>query len=113
MKYFITARMAACRLALKMVPGKKSPECTALIAEILNWLEKAKELNRGNDGITSETAAQAIIEEYALNLFDHAEKQDAAEIFNKYTFLQLNKHNQHKIIFQKHSKDILHSWNVV
>lgn len=79
------ARMAACRLALKMVPGKKSPECTTLIAEILNWLEKAKELNRGNDGITSETAAQAIIEEYAINLFEHAEKQDAAEIFNKNT----------------------------
>ncbi|XP_066261648.1 vacuolar protein sorting-associated protein VTA1 homolog [Euwallacea similis] len=79
------ARMAACRLALKMVPGKKSPEVTGLIGEILNWLEKTKQENKGNDGITNETAAQALIEEYALNLFSHAEKQDAAEIFNKNT----------------------------
>ncbi|KAL1491707.1 hypothetical protein ABEB36_012265 [Hypothenemus hampei] len=79
------ARMAACRLALKIVPGKKSPEFTVLISEILNWLEKAKGENLSNEGISSETAAQAIIEEYALTLFNHAEKQDAAEIFNKNT----------------------------
>ncbi|XP_050307243.1 vacuolar protein sorting-associated protein VTA1 homolog [Anthonomus grandis grandis] len=79
------ARMAACRLALKMVPGKKSPEFTTLLNEILNWLEKAKEEHRSNEGICSETTAQALIEEYALNLFSHAEKQDAAEIFNKNT----------------------------
>ncbi|CAG9768222.1 unnamed protein product [Ceutorhynchus assimilis] len=79
------ARMAACHLALKIVPGKKSPEVTNLVSEILNWLEKTKSENRGNDGICNETAGQAIIEEYALNLFSHAEKQDAAEIFNKNT----------------------------
>lgn len=75
--------MAACRLALKMVPGPKSPEFSAFLGEILDWLEQTKQQNRENDGITSETAAQAVIEEYALNMFNHAEQQDAAEIFNK------------------------------
>lgn len=79
------ARMAACRLALKMIPGKKSPETTALLGEILNWLEKTKQENKDNDGIKSETAGQAIVEEYALRLFEYAEQQDAAEIFNKNT----------------------------
>ncbi|ERL91533.1 vacuolar protein sorting-associated protein VTA1 homolog [Dendroctonus ponderosae] len=79
------ARMAACRLALKMVPGPKSPQFSAFLGEILDWLEQTKQQNRDNDGITSETAAQAIIEEYALNVFNHAEQQDAAEIFNKNT----------------------------
>ncbi|XP_030761429.1 vacuolar protein sorting-associated protein VTA1 homolog [Sitophilus oryzae] len=79
------ARMAACRLALKMVPDKKSPETTVLLGEILSWLETTKKENKDNDGIRNDTAAQAIIEEYALQMFAHAEKQDAEEIFNKNT----------------------------
>ncbi|KAF7281443.1 vesicle trafficking 1 isoform X2 [Rhynchophorus ferrugineus] len=79
------ARMAACRLALKMIPGKKSPETTALLGEILSWLEKTKDENRDNDGIRNETAAQAILEEYSLQIFNYAESQDAQEIYNKNT----------------------------
>ncbi|XP_060518743.1 vacuolar protein sorting-associated protein VTA1 homolog [Cylas formicarius] len=79
------ARMAACRMALEMTPGKRSPQTTALINEILNWLEQVKVANKDNDGIRSETAAQAIIEDYTLNLFNYADQQDRAEIYNKNT----------------------------
>ncbi|CAG9839221.1 unnamed protein product [Diabrotica balteata] len=79
------ARMAACLLALQLVPGKKSPETAALIKSLLDWLEQTKQANADNEGITSETIAQSLIEEYALRLFSHADEQDRAEIFNKNT----------------------------
>nr|CAH7768202.1 unnamed protein product [Callosobruchus chinensis] len=79
------ARMAACRLALRLVPVKKSPETAELIRAMLDWLETAKKENSENEGITNETAAQAIIENYALKIFEHGDKQDKSEVFNKNT----------------------------
>ncbi|CAH1983711.1 unnamed protein product [Acanthoscelides obtectus] len=79
------ARMAACSLALRVVPGKKSPETANLIRAILAWLEVTKEEHRENDGITNTTVAQAIIENYALKLFENGDEQDKADIFNKNT----------------------------
>ncbi|KAJ8978504.1 hypothetical protein NQ317_002407 [Molorchus minor] len=79
------ARMSACLLALRLVPGKKSPATAELIRKLLDWLEKTKQANQDNEGITSETTAQALIEEYALSLFEHGDQQDKAEIFNKNT----------------------------
>ncbi|VEN56735.1 unnamed protein product [Callosobruchus maculatus] len=79
------ARMAACRLALKLVPGKKSPETANLIRTMLDWLETTKQENSENEGITNETAAQAIIENYALKMFEYGDQQDKAEVFNKNT----------------------------
>nr|CAI5837203.1 unnamed protein product [Callosobruchus analis] len=79
------ARMAACRLALKLVPGKKSPETADLIRTMLDWLEATKQENGENEGITNETAAQAIIENYALKMFEYGDEQDKAEVFNKNT----------------------------
>ncbi|CAH1117406.1 unnamed protein product, partial [Phaedon cochleariae] len=79
------ARMSACLLALKLVPGKKTPETAELIRALLDWLEKTKKINADNDGLSSETTAQALIEDYALKLFQYADQQDQAEIFNKNT----------------------------
>ncbi|XP_023016545.1 vesicle trafficking 1 [Leptinotarsa decemlineata] len=79
------ARMSACLLALRIVPGKKSPETAELIRSLLDWLEKTKKANGDNEGITSETIAQSLIEEYALRLFEYANQQDLAQIFNKNT----------------------------
>lgn len=76
--------MSACLLALRLVPGKKSPETAELIRSLLDWLEQTKKANQDNDGITNETTAQALIEEYALRLFEHGDQQDKAEVFNKY-----------------------------
>lgn len=75
--------MAACRLALKILPGPKPPEVSALITALLDWLEQTKLANPDNEGITSEAAAHALIEEYALQLFNHGDQQDRAEIYNK------------------------------
>lgn len=75
--------MAACRLALQLVPGKKSPETAELLRVIIEWLEETKKANSDNDGITNQTSAQALIEEYALKLFEHADNLDKQEIFNK------------------------------
>ncbi|KAJ8917515.1 hypothetical protein NQ315_005564 [Exocentrus adspersus] len=79
------ARMSACLLALRIVPGKKSPETAELIRALLDWLEQMKKEHQDNDGIVNETTGQALIEEYALRLFEHADEQDKAGIFNKNT----------------------------
>lgn len=75
--------MSACLLALQLVPGKKSPQTAELMRALLDWLEQTKKANHENEGITSETTAQALIEEYALRLFSYADQQDRAQIFNK------------------------------
>lgn len=75
--------MAACRLALQLVPDKKSPETAELLRQILNWLEETKKANYDNDGITNQTSAQALLEEYALKIFEHADNLDKEKVFNK------------------------------
>lgn len=79
------ARMAACLLALQLVPTKKSPQTAELIRNLLDWLEQVKKANSDNEGITSDTIAQSLIEEYALRLFNYADHQDREQIFNKNT----------------------------
>lgn len=75
--------MYACQNAMKIVPGKKSPEVSAVLMAVMDWMEKTKHDYRDIDGITDEVAAAAIIEEYALQLFVYADSQDRQEIFNK------------------------------
>lgn len=79
--------MAACLLAFKIVPGKKPPEVAEMIRALLDWLEQCRKENADNEGITNETAAHALIEEYALRLFEYGDQQDKAEIFNKYVHI--------------------------
>lgn len=81
--FMLIARMAACRLALQLVPGKKSPETAELIRMIIDWLEEVKKTNSDNEGLTNQTTAHALIEDYALRLFEHADKMDKEGIFNK------------------------------
>ena len=75
--------MYACTVAMKIVPGKKPPDVSALLIALMDWLEETKKNHSDLDGITNETAAQAIIEEYAIKLFTYADAQDHAENFNK------------------------------
>lgn len=76
-------RMYACQVAMKSIPGKKPPEVTTLLIAIMDWLEQSKKAHPDSDGITNETAAQALIEEYAIQLFQYADGQDQAENFGK------------------------------
>lgn len=76
--------MGACRLALMLAPGQKTPETAELLNLLIQWLEQTKKENAGNEGITNETTAEALIEEYALRMFEHADKLDKDGVFNKY-----------------------------
>lgn len=77
------SRMYACQVGMKSIPGKKPPEVTTLLVAIMDWLEQTKKANHENDGITNETAAQALIEQYAIQLFQYADGQDQVENFGK------------------------------
>lgn len=76
--------MAACQLCLKLVPGQKSPQVIALVTAIMDWLESTKNANQDNDGITNQMTAQAVVEEYCLKIFEHADSLDKQAIFDKY-----------------------------
>ncbi|XP_044266213.1 vacuolar protein sorting-associated protein VTA1 homolog [Tribolium madens] len=77
------ARMYACQSAMKLIPGKKPPEVSNLLIALMDWLESTKKSNHELEGITNETVAQAMIENYAMQLFAFADAQDRAENFNK------------------------------
>lgn len=79
------ARMHACQLAMKLTGDKKSNEVTKLLIALVESMEKTKKENMDNEGIINVTAAQALIEQYALQLFEYANAQDKAENFNKAT----------------------------
>lgn len=50
----------------------------------MDWLEQTKRASQGNESITSEIAAQAYLENYALKLFVWADNMDRSSNFNKY-----------------------------
>ncbi|EFA03831.1 vacuolar protein sorting-associated protein VTA1 homolog [Tribolium castaneum] len=77
------ARMYACQSAMKLIPGKKPPEVSNLLIALMDWLETTKKSHHDLEGITNETVAQAMIENYAMQLFTFADAQDRAENFNK------------------------------
>lgn len=79
------ARRAAYRLAMRLFPGERSPETANLLIMIFDWLEEFKKANSDNEGITNQTTAHALIEEYALCLLEQADKLDKESIFNKNT----------------------------
>ena len=50
----------------------------------MDTLEKTKKANaETNDAFKDDIVAQAVIEEYALKLFDYADAEDRAEKFGK------------------------------
>ncbi|RZC34839.1 vacuolar protein sorting-associated protein VTA1 -like, partial [Asbolus verrucosus] len=77
------ARMYACQSTMKLIPGKKPPEVSSLLIALMDWLEETKKTHHDVEGICNETVAQAMIEQYAIQLFTYADGQDRAENFNK------------------------------
>lgn len=75
---------------MKMLPGKKPPDVSALLIALMDWLEQAKKEHSEVDGITDEVAAAAIIEQYALQLFAFGDRNDQMQRYNKYGRVLLN-----------------------
>jgi len=75
------ARLAALQNA--MVIDKKSKEAKAVLIPLMDWLEKEKKVLSGNEAVTSEIVASAHIENYAMKLFEWADKEDRAARFGK------------------------------
>ncbi|KAI4465169.1 vacuolar protein sorting-associated protein vta1 [Holotrichia oblita] len=76
-------RMYAVQSAMKIIPGPKSQEVSQLLIAIMDWLERTKIEKKDVEGISNEMCAQAIIEEYAIKLFNYAETQDKESRFDK------------------------------
>merc|ERR1711988_1274315 len=75
------ARLAALQNA--MVIDKKSKEAKAVLIPLMDWLEKEKKVMSDNEAVTSEIVASAHIENYAMKLFEWADKEDRAARFGK------------------------------
>jgi len=75
------ARLAALQSA--MVIDKKSKEAKAVLIPLMDWLEKEKKVLSGNEAVSSEIVASAHIENYAMKLFEWADKEDRAARFGK------------------------------
>lgn len=54
-----------------------------IFSALMDWLEECKKINKDNDSITNEVAAQAHLENYALKLFLYADKQDREQNYGK------------------------------
>ncbi|BES92954.1 Vacuolar protein sorting-associated protein [Nesidiocoris tenuis] len=74
-------RLYALQTALKI--DKKSDEAKTLLVRLMDWLEMIKKEMSDNEAITNDIAAQAHVENYALTLFEWADKQDRAGVANK------------------------------
>lgn len=59
------------------------PDEQMFLISIMDWLETFKKSNTENEAITSEVVGQAHLENYALRLFQYADKNDRAANFNK------------------------------
>jgi len=75
------ARLYALQVAMKM--STKQPEETTLLLALMDWLETAKKENHENEAITNEVVAQAHLENYALKLFQYADRQDRDSNYGK------------------------------
>lgn len=75
------ARLAALQNAMKL--DRKSKEAKAVLIPLMDWLEKEKKVLSGNEAVTSEIVASAHIENYAMKLFEWADKEDRAARFGK------------------------------
>lgn len=51
--------------------------------QLMDWLENVKKTNKENELISSDTVAQAYLENYAHKLFTYADQQDRASNFGK------------------------------
>ncbi|KAJ2939626.1 hypothetical protein O0L34_g14344 [Tuta absoluta] len=74
-------RLHALQCGLKST--NKTPEETKFLMALMDWLEECKKLNKDNEAILNEVAAQAHLENYALKLFLYADKQDREQNYGK------------------------------
>ncbi|XP_055373439.1 vacuolar protein sorting-associated protein VTA1 homolog [Condylostylus longicornis] len=70
-------------LQVGMKASSKQPDETALLLGLMDWLEATKKEHSENEAITNEVVAQAHLENYALKLFQYADKQDRDSNFGK------------------------------
>ncbi|CAJ0964049.1 unnamed protein product, partial [Mesorhabditis belari] len=62
---------------------KTSPEALTFLTSLLGTLETIKKQLAGNDAITSEVVGQAHVENFAMKLFDYADKKEKAGQIDK------------------------------
>ena len=79
--YLLLGRLFGLQTALTI--DKKSNEAKALLMALMDWLEKTKRVPNVSESISSEVAAQAYVENYALKLFVWADNMDRTGNFNK------------------------------
>lgn len=63
--------------------GKKSPEALQYLTSLLSILEDMKKKLGGEEALTQDLVAQAHIENFAMKLFDYADKNDRQSNFTK------------------------------
>lgn len=61
----------------------KQPDEKAFLLTLMDWLENVKKGHRDNESITTDTVAQAYLENYAHKLFTYADQQDRSSNFGK------------------------------
>ncbi|CAG0925079.1 unnamed protein product, partial [Notodromas monacha] len=74
-------RFYSAQAALKL--DRTSPEARAILLPLMDWLEMAKKVMKGDEAISNEVVAQAHVENAAWTLFSSADTQDRASVFNK------------------------------
>ena len=62
---------------------KSSKEAMAVLLPLMDWLEKEKKVMKDNEAVAHEVVGQAHVENYAMKLFQWADKEDRASRFNK------------------------------
>ena len=62
---------------------KSSKEALAVLLPLMDWLEKEKKVLQDNEAVAHEVVGQAHVENYAMKLFQWADKEDRASRFNK------------------------------
>jgi len=79
--YKTPGRLYALQTGLKL--STKTSEETNFLLKLMDWLEETKKELHDNEAITNDVAAQAHLENWALKLFLHADKNDRAANFSQ------------------------------
>jgi len=74
-------RVSALQAGMKL--DKSSKEAMAVLLPLMDWLEKEKKVMKDNEAVAHEVVGQAHVENYAMKLFQWADKEDRASRFNK------------------------------
>lgn len=74
-------RLYALQTGLKL--SNKTSEVTNFLLKLMDWLEATKKELHDNEAITNDVAAQAHLENWALQLFLYADKNDREANFGK------------------------------